>query len=188
MHQGDDPRFQGGEEGVQLPLIPAFFKIVQAGGVISGVFVVSQVDSPAGIVHKRSEGVPEQGKIVGLLGGQPVAVGFVGGQVHLKGELGSEILGLFVSVVKVLNSLFLHRAQTLAVLVKRADQALIFSGMGQLVELLAQNGHVLAGLGHALLRGAALHIKLQLAQAAAVCVNLLQKLEELFQFLLVGHN
>ena len=80
----------------------------------------------------------------------------------------------------MLYGFFLYRAQALAVFVKLAYQALIFLGMGHFVKLFAQNSHILAGLRHALLRSAALHVKLYLADAPGIGLNFIQQREEPF--------
>ena len=87
----------------------------------------------------------------------------------------------------MLHGLLLHRRQPLAVRVQLLDQSLKALVMGQLVDLLAQHGHILAGLGDALLGRAALHVKAQLADAAPVGVDLIEAGKEFFQLLLIRH-
>ena len=188
LEQGDDPLLQRGEEAVQLLDAAALFDVVQAGVVIAVLLLVPQVDGHTGVADQIRQSVPEQGEVVGLFRAEPGGIGPVGGQVHLKGELGGDVLGLAPELIEMLDGLFLHRRQPLAVGMQLLDQLFVGLAVAQLVDLLAQNGHVPSGGLQALLRGAALHVEAHLADGMEVGLHLVQNGEELFQFLLIGHN
>ena len=71
---------------------------------------------------------------------------------------------------------------------ERRQQSDVVLGVGQCMDVLSQQGYVRARLLHALLRGAALHIKLQLADGPAVGLRLVQDGGEPLPFLLVRHS
>ena len=169
---GHDPPLQGLKEGVQLGDAQALLAVVQAGVVGAGVALVPQGDLFAPKVDHRLQGVPEQGEIAGLFGPEPVGIGPVGGPVVLVGEAGRDVFGLPVVVVQVLHGFLLDFRQALAVPVELAEQLRIALGVGQAVQVLAEQGHVLPRLVQAVLRGAAALVKAHLAQAAAVGFDL----------------
>jgi hypothetical protein len=85
------------------------------------------------------------------------------------------------------DKLFLDVCQAIAVFMELAYQTLKPLGMGELVILPAENRNVLARLIHALLRGAALHVKVQLSDGTGIDITVLQNAVERCEFLLVCH-
>jgi len=121
------------------------------------------------------------------LGREPLAVGVVEGRLHIEGELRREVFLLRPAVVQVLDQLFLHGGQPLAVLVQLLEQRHVFFRVRQPVQLLAEHRHVVAGGRHALLRRAALHVEAKLADRPLIDVYLVQNAVQLFDSLFIRH-
>ena len=88
----------------------------------------------------------------------------------------------------MLHGLLLHGAEPFSVRMQLGHQLLEARRMRQRIEVLPEDAHVLAGLLDALLRRAALHVELDLAQAALVRLDLLETHKKLLQFFLVCHS
>ena len=186
--KGHDALAQSVKERVKLGLVVALLVVVQTGIVVSGGLVIPQIDGSAGIVDQLSQSVPKQGEVVGLFGGQPLAVGLVHGKIPLIGKAGGNILLLAVVVVEIFHQTLLHRGQTLAVRVERLYQRNVLFTMGQLVDALSQHCHVFSGGVHAVFRSAALYIKFQLAHGVTVGAHLTENFIKLPKPLLVCHK
>ena len=189
LYKGQDPRLQGREERVQLRDGAAFFIVVQQRIVDRRFLLVPQGHRLAGVFDQQSEGIPEQGKILRFFRAQPVAVGAVLRHVHLISQLRGNILFPGVVFIKMPDGALLRGGEPFAVLVQLGKQGYIFLRVGELVDLLAEDRHIVPRLSETLLRRAAFHIELHLADAALVRVDFIQKRVELFQFLFVCcHN
>ena len=187
-HQGHDPLLQGAEEGVHLGLAAALLGVVQAGVVVGRGLLVPEINGLAGEIHHFRQGIPEEGEVRGLLGREPLAVGPVGGHGPGVVKLLRQVLLLLIALPEVLHGLALGEAQALAVRVELPHQGGILRGVGQGVDVLSQQGHVVPRLLHALLRGAALHVEVQLADGPAVGLRLVQDGGEPLPFLLIRHS
>ena len=86
------------------------------------------------------------------------------------------------------NNLFLHLCQSVAVRVQFRYKLGIALGVREPEIAVRQNGHIGPRLLHAVLRRAALHVKIQLAYSTGVDIGFVEQLAQPVKFLFVCHR
>ena len=132
--------------------------------------------------------IAEQGKVRRLLRLQPFGIGAVVGEAHFVIQLCRDILFLLPRLIQVLHDLLLHRRQSLTVRVQLGYKLGVALGVREPEMPVGQNGHIRARLLHAVLRRAALHVKIQLAHGAGINAGLVEQPAQPVKFLLICHR